>query len=75
MSVISTTGPLQHAVVGRVTADGIRANALTLGWNLLNGKNLKEIKMISKEFSSNMIVIHLRIINHVISALILYSNY
>ena len=37
VNVISTTGILQHAVVCRVTTVGIRAKALTLGWNLVNG--------------------------------------
>ena len=40
VSVISTTCVLQHAVVCRVTAAGIRAIALTLGWKPSKGIEL-----------------------------------
>jgi hypothetical protein len=61
VNVISTTGILQHAVVCRVTTVGIRAKALTLGWNLVNGTKRLELNRTSKEFSKNMVYIQLRI--------------
>ena len=55
-NVISTTGILQHAVVCRVTTVGIRAKALTLGWNLVNGKTCRSQIGVVKDSLKNMML-------------------
>ena len=58
VSVMSTTCVLKHAVVRGVTAVGIRAIALTLGWKSRKGIEPVGIWGIVK----SLMIIHLRII-------------
>ena len=62
VSVMSTTCILQHEVVHGVTAVGIRAICLTLGWKPSKGIEPVGIWGIDEEFVKSLMNIHLRII-------------
>ena len=74
VSVMSTTCVLQHAVVHGVTAVGIRAIALTLGWKPSKGIEPVGIWGNSEEFIKSMMNIHLGIFLSSFSVIILYFD-
>ena len=73
-SVMSTTCILQHAVVCWVTAAGIRAIALTLGWKPSKGIEHVGIWGNGKEFAGSMMNIHLGIFLSSFRVIILYYD-